>query len=52
MGVKSLHPILVEMETLGKSNSNMEKLRSLHLELDPIAQQALKEIQQEQTKYQ
>lgn len=52
VGVKSLHPILVEMETLGKSNSNMEKLRSLHLELDPIAQQALKEIQQEQTKYQ
>lgn len=52
MGVKRLQPILVEMEALGKSNSNMDKLQSLHIELNNIAQQALKEIQQEQTKYQ
>ena len=52
VGVKRLLPILVEMEALGKSNSNMDKLQSLHLELNHFAQQALKEIQQEQTKYQ
>ncbi len=52
MGVKRLQPILVEMEALGKSNSNLEKLQSLHFDLNNIAQQALKEIQQEQTKYQ
>jgi hypothetical protein len=52
MGVKSLQPILVEMEALGKSNGNLEKLQSLHFDLNNIAQQALKEIQQEQTKYQ
>lgn len=52
IGVKRLQPILVEMEALGKSNSNMDKLRSLHIELNSISQLALKEIKKEQIKYQ
>jgi CheY-like chemotaxis protein len=52
MGVKRLQPILVEMEALGKSSSNIDKLQSLYMELDRIVQQALIEIQQEKTKYQ
>ncbi|MES2286452.1 MAG: Hpt domain-containing protein [Bacteroidota bacterium] len=47
MGIYSLEPILKEMEALGASIGDIEKIRTLNLELNLICKKAIEEVEKE-----
>ena len=51
MGISTLTPILQEMEDLGASETNMEKIKELNEELNLICTQATQEIEKEKHNY-
>lgn len=51
MGISSLNPVLDEMETLGKEQNNMERIKVLNKKLNSTYTQALEEIKIEKLKY-
>lgn len=51
MGITLLTPILKEMEDLGTSGTNMEKIKELSLGLNVICLRAFKEIENEKHNY-
>ena len=51
MGINSLTPVLDEMETLGKEQNNMERIKELNKKLNITYTQALEEIKIEKLKY-
>jgi HPt (histidine-containing phosphotransfer) domain-containing protein len=51
MGINSLTQVLDEMETLGKEQSNMDRIKDLNKKLNSTYSQALEEIKIEKLKY-
>lgn len=51
MGINSLTPVLDEMETLGKEQNNMDRIKVLNRKLNSTYSQALEEIKIEKLKY-
>ncbi len=47
MGIYSLEPVLKEMEALGATIGNIEKIRTLNLELNTICKKAIEEVENE-----
>ena len=45
MGITTLTPILIEMEKLGASAANIEKIVQLNMKLDTICKKAINEIE-------
>lgn len=50
MGIYSLEPILKEMEDLGSTTGDIEKIRVLNLELNSICKKAIEEVEKEKLK--
>lgn len=50
MGIYSLEPILKEMEDLGSTTGDIEKIRVLNLELNSICKKAIEEVENEKLK--
>jgi len=51
MGISMLTPILQEMETLGATADNIEKIKELYQKLNLICEQAIEEIEREKLNY-
>ncbi|MBI4947278.1 MAG: Hpt domain-containing protein [Bacteroidetes bacterium] len=51
MGISELAPVLQEMEALGATASNIEKIKALNQKLDFTCKQAIKEIEREKQNY-
>ncbi len=51
MGISSLTPVLDEMETLGKAENDIERIKTLNKTLNSTYAQALEEIKIERLKY-